>query len=89
MLHNDEEVQDKVLIICGAAHIAFNYGVPDEIFRRTNLDVRNRLYTIMAYEDDSVMASTNEYQIKGYLERKFGDLNPADTCFFLNKPATE
>mmetsp|Transcript_46346 Transcript_46346/g.91873 ORF Transcript_46346/g.91873 Transcript_46346/m.91873 type:complete len:707 (-) Transcript_46346:195-2315(-) len=75
---------DKILVICGAAHMFYNCGVPERIFA-SHPKVQADTYRIYTRASDHRLPLTRTDEIS-MLESAFGkDTDPADLCLIFEE----
>ena len=76
----------KVLVLCGASHMAYNFGVPERIFA-AHPRLQSNSLRIYVRESDAELAILEEDGPSG-LRATFGnDSNPADVVFVYGPPS--
>lgn len=76
----------KILVLCGASHMAYNFGVPERIFA-AHPRLQSRSLRIYVREGDADLAILEEEGPAG-LRSTFGkDADPADVVFVYQAPS--
>lgn len=77
-------VGDKILVICGAAHMFYNCGVPERIYA-SHPEIQADSYRIYTRAADHRLPLTSKDEISA-VEAAFGkDSDPADLCLLFDE----